>query len=268
MRGKYQDLAHQELYDVAEPAGGTPSAHRQEELYLAAVEAAGAGPGRMAAPPPLRRQPDGTWRRRHSGEWDWFEGLARAEQARLRQRWFAKSPLAESPDEIAERIDLLQWLDLTRRADLARSLSAGRRPRASARFGGLGPSALSAALYQPAWPSVAYQTDFAMVSMKQALARHRWYLAGKVSGQRVVQSGSPRSKRAEGYYDEDLDVIRTAVRDKVEEAESAPYVPGHVRDALAELIGEPYEAERPDYITPDGPAGAIFFGQLGTGQWA
>jgi hypothetical protein len=238
-----------------------------EALYLDELERLGAGPGQMMAPPPLTRHPDGSWRR-GSQSYDWFDSLAKAEQARLRGRWFSSGPHAMAPDEVSELVPLDRWLDLTRRADLARVLSSGRQPRDLARFGGLSPSVVSAVHSEPRWPSVVYEVGFAMVSCKQALQRHRWEMAGKVSTARVVQSANPAAKRAEAYYDEERGVVRTAPYDKADELESTPYTPQFVKEALADALGMPFGDEREDYMTPDGPAGAIFYGQLGTGQWA
>ena len=105
-----------------------------------------AGPGVMA-PPPRAEKSWTAWGtkefRRSSSEFDWFDGLAEAERARLRERWFAPSGHGESPDEISQRIDLRSWLDLTRRVDATRALSEGRvasfNPR---RYGGLNPNHL------------------------------------------------------------------------------------------------------------------------------
>ena len=126
------------------------------------------------------------------------------------------------------------------------------------------------------WPRVSYRTDFAMISAKQALQRRRWHNAGRVSSAKVVQSSDPRTKRDGLYYDPRLGVLRTRPYAEVEELESCPYLRMEERRELADLLWdaegrigkERIRMEREDFDTPDGPAGAIFYGQLGTGQWA
>ena len=100
----------------------------------------------MAAPPRAERERfgryKGEYRRAHQGEYDWFEGLAKAEQERLRQNgWFAERGHGESPDEIAERISIREWLQLTRNLDMTRAMATGRHTN-PARYGGQDPSSL------------------------------------------------------------------------------------------------------------------------------
>jgi hypothetical protein len=257
--------ARQEYVGVSEEATAP-----DEALYLDELERLGLGPGTVAAPPPRRqvRTPWGREWRSPSAAYDWFYSLAAAEQKRLRERWFSDSPYALAPDEVVERIPIERWLGLTRRADLARMLASGRKPRNLARYGHISPRSVGSGKRDIPWPEVVYELDFALVSCKQALQRRRWDLAGKVSSAKVTQSANPRAKRAEAYFDEEFGVVRTAPYDKADELESTPYTPGYVKESMASLLDMPFEEAPEDYITPDGPAAAIFFGQLGTGQWA
>jgi hypothetical protein len=126
------------------------------------------------------------------------------------------------------------------------------------------------------WPSVIYTTDFGVTSPKQALKRHRWSDAGKVAGQTVKQSADPRGKRRVPYIDPETGVIRTRPYLHGDQALSWPYVATRIRKAIRDLGAEAgiiddadgFRTEREDIDTPDGPAGAILYGQLGTGQWA
>ncbi len=76
--------------------------------------------------------------KRTSGNWDWFYGLTKKEQARLRENWFGG---VQDPDEIEERVSIREWLDLTRRVDAARALGSGRLVNPD-RYGGLNPNHL------------------------------------------------------------------------------------------------------------------------------
>jgi len=109
------------------------------------LEALDIGRGRMAAPPPLRKvatQLGPEYRQTaNGGDWDWFYGLARAEQARLRDGWMTASADALSPDEVDAIMPMAEWLDHTRRADKARALAVGRRYNTE-RYGGLEAAAL------------------------------------------------------------------------------------------------------------------------------
>jgi hypothetical protein len=123
------------------------SARAVEERHLADLERADAGPQRMAVPERLvkRRTFWGTteYRSTQAADYDWFYGLAKAEQARLRENWFSSSPDAQSPDEVFARIDQRDWLEQTRVVDASRALASGRigdyKP---ARYGGLNPNHL------------------------------------------------------------------------------------------------------------------------------
>ena len=84
--------------------------------------------------------------RGRGGEWDWFGQLSAAEQARLRRRWMRARGLG--PDQVAQSLASLlgmaeddlegavaAWVDLTRRADMGRSVAAGRTPNPNAYVG-------------------------------------------------------------------------------------------------------------------------------------
>ncbi len=83
--------------------------------------------GVMAAPPRAKREAmrwGGEYRRK--GDWDWFDALSRHEQAHVREGgWFAQEGRGESPDEIAQRISLKDWLEHTRALDATRALRTG-----------------------------------------------------------------------------------------------------------------------------------------------
>src|SRR5579863_292339 len=69
-------------------------ARQAEEMYLAELDRVGAGRGVMAPPPKAEYQKfgqgKGEYRRSDAGGYDWYEGLAKKEQARLRDNgWFA-----------------------------------------------------------------------------------------------------------------------------------------------------------------------------------
>lgn len=116
-----------------------------ETAYWDALTAGRGGfTGKIAAPKVARkaRTAWGTseYRREHSGEYDWFDGLSKAEQARVRENWFSHDPGAVSPDEVeAMGLPVSEWLALTRGIDVARTVKAGRRPKAD-RYGGTSPA--------------------------------------------------------------------------------------------------------------------------------
>jgi hypothetical protein len=125
------------------------SAREVAGIHESALEAAQAGRGRLRAPPPLERRAArenlGSYRMAGNASaqgWDWFYGLSKAEQRRLREGWFTDTG-GQSLDEIEERIPIRQWLDHTRRADAARALSTGRELNRD-RYGGLNPNSLIA----------------------------------------------------------------------------------------------------------------------------
>lgn len=69
----------------------------------------------------------GEWRVDDGGNFDWFYGLAAAEQARLRRNWMS-SQCTVSVDEVEQVMAIGEWLDLTRRVDLCRVVASGRLP--------------------------------------------------------------------------------------------------------------------------------------------
>ena len=123
------------------------SAREVEERHLAELERHDAGPHKMAAPERLvkRRTVLGRseYRSTQAADYDWFYGLSKAEQARLRENWFSDSPNAQSPDEVFAKIDERDWLENTRIVDASRALASGRigdyNPK---RYGGLSPNSL------------------------------------------------------------------------------------------------------------------------------
>jgi len=99
--------------------------------------------GKIAAPPPQERVPKrfGGGYRAATSEYDWFYGLSRAEQARLRENWFTHGKGGTSPDEVEDMgLTMTEWLALTRGIDAAKAVKVGRVPTA-ARFGGRNPLA-------------------------------------------------------------------------------------------------------------------------------
>ena len=116
-----------------------------EAAYLDALTAGRGGfTGKIAAPEAARKVRTGwgtsEYRRRHGGEYDWFDGLSKAEQARIRENWFSHDPGAVSPDEVeAMGLPMSEWLALTRGVDVARTVKAGRRPKRE-RYGGADPA--------------------------------------------------------------------------------------------------------------------------------
>jgi hypothetical protein len=240
------------------------------ELYEARLESLDAGRGALRKPPRLQKVPErhgGGYRSPGAADYDWFFGLAKAEQARLRNGWMSDAPTAQTPDEIFERIGQREWLDLTRRIDMSRALAAGREPSRN-RYGGLRPDSLEVER-EPVvdWPAMTYRSDFGMVSPKQALARNRWDLAGHIEQPLSVQSSDPTRKRTAPYLDAEQGVIRTGPYHHVENLESAPYVRPAMRAGLARVLDDG-ELAPWDYESPDGPVGAIVAGMLGTGQWS
>jgi hypothetical protein len=159
-------------------------AREAEMIYLAELDRVGAGRGVMAAPPRAEYQKfgqgKGEYRRAHSGGYDFFEGLAKKEQERLRQNgWFAEPGHGEAPDEIAERIPIRDWLQLTRNVDMTRAMATGHHtnPR---RYGGQDPRALI----------VGEPYDFAELHHENAGRAARHVRHGRESGRLGAAGGS------------------------------------------------------------------------------
>lgn len=74
-----------------------------------------------------------------ASDYDWFDGLSRAEQARIRHNWFSDSSSAASPDEVEGMgLSMREWLALTRGIDAARALQTRTNLQRS-RYGGRDP---------------------------------------------------------------------------------------------------------------------------------
>jgi hypothetical protein len=117
-----------------------------EDIAMRELEAKGVGPGTMARPSRGYREAPrwgGQYRRASAADYDWYDALTKFEQKRLYSRWFAPEGHGESPDEMAERMPIKEWLRLTRQADLGKAMASGRGTNA-ARFGGLRPSSMIA----------------------------------------------------------------------------------------------------------------------------
>jgi len=79
---------------------------------------------------------------------------------------------------------------------------------------------------------------------------------------------NPDPKRQDPYFDHDLGVIRSRPYEQRDRLSSMRYIAPSVRAVLRAVAdGEPQETDRVEYQSPDGPIEAIFYGQLGTGQW-
>ena len=130
------------------------------------------------------------------------------------------------------------------------------------------------------WPTVEITPSFAFITATQALQRHSWRSAGNLAHDPVLLNANPchnaegksdRAKRTNPYLDGGL--IRSRPQGDLGRSE-AYRVGAEIDDVerwLASLAGEELPdnlADMPVFESPDGPWQAIFFGQLGTGQWA
>jgi hypothetical protein len=130
------------------------------------------------------------------------------------------------------------------------------------------------------FPQITYRTDFGMITAKQALHRNKWELAGKVESRSIDQDSNPFHKRTDVRWDPEAHLLRTRPYEQSESLTSYGYQTGKARNAFAEVAetaGAPGAdddfpsgmlAAFGDTTTPDGPSSALFFGALGTGQWA
>ena len=144
MAGAIDAARRRQLEDVRRST--RDSARGLERSSLDALDVARAGPGAMAPPERLKKEAmrwGGAYRSTQAADWDWFYGLSRAEQARLRENWFARPGHGEAPDEIAERIPIKEWLALTRTTDMARAMATGRNVNRD-RYGNMSPASLVA----------------------------------------------------------------------------------------------------------------------------
>lgn len=118
------------------------------------------GEGRIQAPPRLERQAErfgGGYRSRTAADYDWFYGLSRAEQARIRENWFTAGP-GLSPDELEDMgLPVREWLALTRGIDAARAVQTGRQLQTD-RYGGRDPVAFLK-VGEPADEGTPYRPD-------------------------------------------------------------------------------------------------------------
>lgn len=99
---------------------------------------------KLKAPPPLERRAQrfgGGYVSKGAEDYDWFYGLSRAEQKRLRENWMTHSSAAPTPSEIEEHIPIRKWLDLTRGVDMSRAITNGRHINED-RYGGMRPESL------------------------------------------------------------------------------------------------------------------------------
>lgn len=126
------------------------SAAEVEQEHLGELERRDVGRGAMQAPPPLERIPDrlmlGRFRSRGAEDYDWFYGLHKEEQERLRDNWFAApGARGQAPSEVFEKVPRERWLEETRIIDASRAVGAGRAGQFNPkRYGGLDPDSLIA----------------------------------------------------------------------------------------------------------------------------
>jgi hypothetical protein len=153
----------------------TGSAKQAESRWRGDLEQAleGIGHGRMRAPQRLERRSvreGGGYRstRTEQADYDWFYGLGSKEQARIRANWMTDDRSAPTPDEIAEKMPVRDWLNHTRAIDMARALQTGRHVQAD-RYGGMRPSQLIAG--EPYEPAKVHHQDPAVAHHHVTAAR-------------------------------------------------------------------------------------------------
>jgi hypothetical protein len=121
-------------------------------LHEDVLEANELGRGMVRAPEKLTKRRTALGRSEYRNDqadnYDWFYGLSRNEQSRLRRSWFApatdykgEKTKARSIDELEEKMSIKDWLEHTRGADANRALANGKSVTSS-RFGGLSASRL------------------------------------------------------------------------------------------------------------------------------
>ena len=122
-----------------------------EQDFLEALTAGRRGAyagGRIAAPPRARltnKRVGLGYVRGGASDFDWFDGLSRAEQSRIRQNWMTDTPGAPAPDELESAgLSMTEWLALTRGIDASRALQR-RQGLSRARYGGRDPLSFLAA---------------------------------------------------------------------------------------------------------------------------
>jgi hypothetical protein len=72
------------------------------------------------------------------------------------------------------------------------------------------------------YPKVEFQSGFSMVTCQQALQRGKWFLAGSVGSQKLVQDSDPIGKRHSGYFQDGVYWSRP-FKDGGSRLESWPY---------------------------------------------
>ena len=136
---------------AASRAATIAQAKAAEQDFLEALtsgrRAAFAG-GRIAAPPRAKltsKRVGLGYVRGGASDYDWFDGLSRAEQSRIRKNWMTDAPGAPAPDELeGAGLAMTEWLALTRGIDASRALQR-RQGLSRARYGGRDPLAFLAA---------------------------------------------------------------------------------------------------------------------------
>ena len=117
------------------------AAERDYESALSAGRRSGFN-GMIRTPPRLVKTPERVglgYVSAGGGDYDWFYGLSKAEQTRVRDNWFTGSSSAASPDEVEDMgLSMREWLALTRGIDAARALQT-RSQLSRARYGGRDP---------------------------------------------------------------------------------------------------------------------------------
>jgi hypothetical protein len=117
---------------------------------------------RLKAPPPLERRAAregmGRYRETTAENYDWFYGLSRAEQSRLRSNWMTSDRGAPTPSEVESEMPMGDWLQMTRAIDMSKALQTGRHVQSN-RYGGMRPGALIAG--EPYEPDEIHHGDTA-----------------------------------------------------------------------------------------------------------
>jgi hypothetical protein len=72
------------------------------------------------------------------------------------------------------------------------------------------------------YPKVEFQSGFSMITCQQALQRGKWFLAGAVGDQKLVQDADPIGKRRSGYMENGIYWSRP-FKDGGPRLESYPY---------------------------------------------
>jgi hypothetical protein len=116
-------------------------AREAEQVFMGALRVP-SFTGKLVPPPRLEKEAmrwGGGYRSRSAEDWDWFYGLSKAEQARLRANWFAHDAGAAPSDLESFGFTPQKWLALTRGVDAARALQRNHYVKAN-RYGGHNPT--------------------------------------------------------------------------------------------------------------------------------